>query len=67
MFQTAQGLDQFVWTNKERAEMQAFLFHYKGEEGIDASILEAGEGDRLAGGVGVLPEGTGLREGRDGA
>ena len=47
--------------------MKAFLFHYKGKEGFNISILEAGEGDRFAGGLGVFPEGTGLREGRDGA
>ena len=47
--------------------MQTFLSHYEGKEGINVFILEAGEGDRLAGGTGVLPEGTGLREGRDGA
>ena len=27
--------------------------------------MEVGEGDRFAGGVGVLPEGPGLREGGD--
>ena len=42
--------------------MQAFLSYYKGKEGVDVSMLEAGEGDRIAGGGGVLPEGTGLRE-----
>ena len=47
--------------------MQAFLSNYEGEEGINVSISEAGEEDRLAGGVGVLPEGTIFREGRDGA
>ena len=47
--------------------MQAFLSYYKGEEGVNVPILEAGEGDRFAGGGGVLPEGTGLGERRDGA
>ena len=45
--------------------MWAFLFYYKGEEGVDVPILEVGEGDRFAGGVAVLPEGPGLWEGRD--
>ena len=62
-----QGPDRFVWANKGRAAMQAFLSHYEGKEGINVSILEAGEGDRLAGGAGVLSKGSGLREGRDGA
>ena len=47
--------------------MQAFLSYYEGEEGVNVPILEAGEGDRVAGGSGVLSEGIGLREGRDGA
>ena len=47
--------------------MQAFLSYYKGEEGVDVSILEAGEGDWIAGGSGVLSEGTGLGERGDGA
>ena len=50
MFQMAQGLEGFVWTDKERAVMQAFFSHYKGEEGSNVAIWEAGEGDRLAGG-----------------
>ena len=45
--------------------MQAFLSYYEGEEGVDVPILEVGEGDRFAGGVGVLPEGPGLGEGGD--
>ena len=47
--------------------MQAFLSYYEGKEEVNVPILEAGEGDRFAGGAGVLPEGTGLGEGRDGA
>ena len=47
--------------------MQAFFAHYKSEVGVDVIILEAVEGDRSPGGVGVLSEGAGLREGRDGA
>ena len=53
-----------MWTDKERAVMQAFLSYYKGKEGVDVPILEAGEGGGIAGGNRVLPEGTGLREGR---
>ena len=47
--------------------VQAFLSYYKGGEGVNVPILEAGEGDRFAGGAGVFPEGAGLGEGRDGA
>ena len=47
--------------------MQAFLSYYKSEEGVNVPILEVGEGDRIAGGDGVFPEGAGLGEGRDGA
>ena len=50
MFHTAQGLDGLVWTKEERAALQAFLSHYTSEEGIDVTILEAGEGDRSPGG-----------------
>ena len=47
--------------------MQAFFACYKSEAGVDVVILEAGEGDWFPGGNRVLSEGTGLREGRDGA
>ena len=47
--------------------MQAFLANYKGKEGVNVPILEVGEGDRIAGGVGVLSEGPGFGEGGDGA
>ena len=67
MFQAAQGPDGLIWTNQERAVMQAFLSHYKGQEGFDVSILEVGEGDRSPGGIGVLPEGTGFGEEGTGA
>ena len=60
-----QGLEGLVWTDEERAAMQAFLSYYKGEEGVNVPILEAGEGDRFVGGVGVLSEGPGLGEGGD--
>ena len=40
--------------------MQAFLSYYKGKGVVNVPILEVGEGDRAAGGGGVLPEGTGL-------
>ena len=66
-FWVVQGPERLVWTDEERAVMQAFLSYYEGKEGGNVPILEAGEGDRFAGGSGVLPEGTGLREGRDGA
>ena len=45
--------------------MQAFFAHYKNKAGVDVVILEAGEEDWSPGGIGVLPEGVGLREGRD--
>ena len=47
--------------------MQAFFTHYESKVGVDVVILEAGEGDRSPGGVRVLSEGTGLREGGIGA
>ena len=47
--------------------MQAFLSHYEGQEGFNVSILEVGEGDRSPGGIGVLSEGAGFREGGAGA
>ena len=45
--------------------MQAFRSYYESKEGVNVPILEVGEGDRAAGGGGVLPEGAGLGEGRD--
>ena len=47
--------------------MQAFFTHYKSKVRVNVTILEAGEGDTSPGGIGVLSEGTGLGEGRDGA
>ena len=47
--------------------MQAFFAHYEGQTGVDVVVLEAGEGDRSPGDIGVLSEGSGLGEGRDGA
>ena len=41
-FQAAQGPEGIVWTDKERATLQAFLAHYESEEGDNVSILEAG-------------------------
>ena len=67
MFQVAQGPDGLIWTNKEKTVMQAFFAHYESQAGVNVIILEAREGDRSPGGVGVLSEGTGLGEGRDGA
>ena len=67
MFRAAQGPEGLVWTDEERAAMQAFLSYYEGEEGVNVPVLEVGEGDRFAGGIGVLPEGPRLGEGGDGA
>ena len=47
MFQAAQEPDGLIWNNEERAALQAFLTHYKSKEGVNVTILEAGEGDRL--------------------
>ena len=66
-FHVAQGPDGLVWTNKERAVLQAFLSHYTSEEGINVAILEAGEGDRSPGGSRMLSEGGGFGEGGVGA
>ena len=66
-FHAAEGLDGLIWTEEERAALQVFLSHYMSEEGIDVTILEAGEGDRSPGGSGVLPEGSGFGEGGIGA
>ena len=49
-FQAAQGPDGLVWTEEERAVLQAFLSHYTSKEGVDVPILEVGEGDRSPGG-----------------
>ena len=57
MFRAAQGPDGLVWTKEERAALQAFLSHYMGKEGVNATILEAGEGDRSPGGSRMLSEG----------
>src|ERR1700743_3389717 len=62
-FQAAQGPDGLVWTEEERAALQAFLSHYTSKEGINVPILEAGEGDRSPGGSRVLSEGSGFGEG----
>ena len=66
-FQAAQGPDGLVWTEEERAALQAFLSHYTSEEGVDVPILEAGEGDRSPGGSRLLSEGAGFGEGGIGA
>ena len=47
--------------------MQAFFACYESKAGAIVVILEAGEGDQSPGGIGVLSEGTGLGEGREGA
>ena len=66
-FQAVQGLDGLVWTNKERAALQAFLSNFAGEEGDSVTIFEAGEGDRSPGGSRLLSEGVRFREGGTGA
>ena len=66
-FHAAQELDGLVWTEKERAALQAFLSHYTSEEGVNVTILEAGEGDKSPGGSQLLSEGSGFGEGRIGA
>ena len=67
MFQAAQGLDELIWTEEERAVLQAFLSNFTSEEGVDVTILEAGEGDRSPGGSQLLSEGSGFGEGGVGA
>ena len=67
MFQAAQGLDELVWTEEERAVLQAFLSNFTSKEGVDVTILEVGEGNRSPGGSRMLPEGGGFREGGVGA
>ena len=49
-FQAAQGLDGLIWTKEERAALQAFLSNFTSKEGVNVTILEAGEGDRSPGG-----------------
>ena len=66
-FQAAQGPEGLVWTNEERAALQAFLAYYESKEGDNVAILEAGEGDRSPGGSRMLSAGGGFGEGRDGA
>ena len=63
----AQGPDGLIWTKEERAALQAFLSHYMSKEGVDVTILEAGEGDRSPGGSQMLSEGGGFGEGGIGA
>ena len=66
-FRVAQGPEGLVWTDEERAGLQAFLAYYESEEGDNVAILEAGEGDRSPGGSRMLLEGGGFREGGIGA
>ena len=66
-FQAAQGPDGLIWTEEERAALQAFLSHYTSKEGVDVPILEAGEEDRSPGGSRMLSEGSGFGEGGVGA
>ena len=46
----AQGPDGLIWTEEERAALQAFLSNFEGKEDVSVAILEAGEGDRSLGG-----------------
>ena len=66
-FQVAQGPEGLVWTDKERAVLQAFLSYYESKEGDNVAILEVGEGDRSPGGSRLLSEGGGFGEGGIGA
>ena len=66
-FRVAQGPEGLVWTDEERAALQAFLAYYESKEGDNVTILEVGEGDRSPGGSRMLSEGGGFGEGRDGA
>ena len=59
-FQAAQGLDGLVWTEEERAALQAFLSSFESEEGVAVTILEAGEGDWSPGGSRLFSEGAGF-------
>ena len=58
-FQAAQGPDGVVWTEEERAALQAFLSHYTSKERVNVPILEAGEGDRSPRGSQLFSEGGG--------
>ena len=66
-FRVVQGPEGIVWTDEERAALQAFLTYYESEEGDNVAILEAGEGDRSPGGSRMLSAGSGLGEGGIGA
>ena len=44
MFQAAQGPEGLIWTDEERAALQAFLSYYESEEGDNVAILEAVSG-----------------------
>ena len=66
-FQVAQGPGGLIWTEEERAALQAFLSTFESEEGVSVTILEAGEGDRSPGGSRLLSEGAGFGEGGVGA
>ena len=66
-FRAAQGPEGLVWTDEERAALQAFLAYYESEEGDNVAILEAGEGDRSPGGSRILSAGGGFGEGGTGA
>ena len=66
-FQAAKGLDGVIWTEEERAALQAFLSNFTSKEGVNVTILEAGEGDRSPGGSQMLSEGGGFGEGGVGA
>ena len=66
-FRAVQGPEGLVWTDEERAALQAFLAYYESEEGDDVAILEAGEGDRSPGGSRLLSAGSGFGEGGTGA
>ena len=67
MFQAAQGPDGLIWTKEERAALQAFLSNFTSKEGVNVTIMEAGEGDRSPGGSRMLSEGSGFGEGGIGA
>ena len=62
-----QGPDGLVWSEEERAALQAFLSSFVSEEGVSVAILEAGEGDQSPGGSRLLSEGAGFGEGGVGA
>ena len=66
-FQAVQGPDGLVWTEEERAVLQAFFSTFASKEGVSVTILEAGEGDRSPGGSRLLSESAGFGEGGVGA